>query len=277
MNERNTEEATDDQEHQPADSEDDRGMFADLLDRVEAGRTNRVAHRFRAEAEDARTDTDPIEAAQEVLAGTIAPVIDATEFDASEDGSIRRRAGYLALGLAMIGAFLVPTIVTATPISTTGSFPGPSSAFADSRQILSIESADAAYLNRVYGETTHEVAYCGSLNYDDGHWKMEVWMADTIHSSPTEIGFSTGNCPERSRQVLLHTHPSGNLQLSGTDKGVLEAGPENIMCVQGGTLETEPGAELENLACYRIVDTNDGEPKLGRLRLVVQPKTIGSP
>lgn len=127
---------------------------------------------------------------------------------------------------------------------------------------------DVEYLNRVFGETTHEVAYCGLITHEEEP-RLQVRMADTVNAGPREIEFITANCPEATREVLIHTHPGGALRLSDEDQRMLAARSEDFMCVQGGPIVSDPGTRAENLACYRQIDSGGLDPPLARLPVTV--------
>lgn len=127
--------------------------------------------------------------------------------------------------------------------------------------VLPVE--EARYLNRLFRESSHEIAYCGELTPDETLPELEVWKADTIQSDAETIQFKTENCPDGAPEVLLHTHPNGVMGLSEQDKRTLANHSAEIMCVQGGTVEVQAGQELRNIVCYRkgLSNREDSGPK----------------
>ncbi|MFB6255336.1 MAG: hypothetical protein ABEH58_01185 [Haloplanus sp.] len=121
---------------------------------------------------------------------------------------------------------------------------------------LRLAPEDIDYLNRIFRERTHEVAYCG---YVDGE-RLRPWLADTIRANDTSIAYTTANCPtdDAPGQLLatVHTHPNGRTDLSRKDRRLLRNTSFELMCVQGGWITATPGTDARNFSCYR--STADG-------------------
>lgn len=195
---------------------------------------------------------------------------------ASIDRSNGRRLLYVGLLLGVVLAMVLPGVVLASSAHLADTVLAPSpTEYVDDGDSLYLTSENAAYLSRVYGETTNEVAYCGLITHDEATPTLDVWMANTVNAGPDRVEFLTDNCPGQVREVLLHTHPSGSLELSETDRRTLADRPEEIMCVQGGALETEPGTELDNLACYRQLHPNESGVELSKIPVVVTGDASG--
>lgn len=243
--------------------------FAGLLERVEArgeGRTGQGPAAGDAES----GEPDPLELVRRLIPeGLPPPPVD------PEPLRHRGRSWRLAGGLAVLVAvaLLLPGVLTA-PLAVAGGTvfaPEPAS-YVGSEDVLYLDPSEAAYLDRVFRETTHEVAYCGYVSRDQGTPRLEVVLADTLEAGPDQIRFITDNCPDVAREVLLHTHPSGSLQLSAEDERTLFARPERFMCVQGGELPTEPGRRVTNLACYRQAGPDEAGPRVSPIPVVVTPE-----
>ncbi len=126
-------------------------------------------------------------------------------------------------------------------------------------QTLRIDVDDVRYLNRVFQERSHEIAYCGYLS--GGH--LRPWLADTLEAGATSVTYTTANCPERSDQgtmgATVHTHPDGPARLSTTDLEALADSPYDIQCVQGGVITADPDTATANLRCYRYASDESGQ------------------
>lgn len=114
---------------------------------------------------------------------------------------------------------------------------------------------DAEYLNRIFKERSHEVAYCGLVTETDQLW-LRPWLADTESASETTVTYTSANCPTGPNNVLMHTHPSGAARLSERDKQQLKVAQKEVMCIQVGQLSTEPKTYVNNLVCYELVKLN---------------------
>jgi proteasome lid subunit RPN8/RPN11 len=166
---------------------------------------------------------------------------------------------------------LIAAVGLATGLVPAALFGPTSNAALESEDVLFIEADDAEYLNRVYEETDHEVAYCGLITHEEPP-KLEVWLANTVQASPTQVAFITENCPDSVQEVLIHTHPNGVLRLSDHDREALSERPEQFTCIHGGPISTAPGEEVENLACYREIDRVQNGPELTRVPVVISAK-----
>lgn len=187
---------------------------------------------------------------------------------ANQGNSIRLL--YIGLILGVVLAMVLPGVVLASSAHVTDTVLAPSpTEYVDADDTLYLSTENAAYLSRVYEETTNEVAYCGLITHDEATPTVDVWMANTVNAGPDQVEFLTNNCPGEVREVLIHTHPSGSLSLSETDRQTLADRPEEIMCVQGGTLELDPGAELEDLACYRQRPLDENGVELSKIPIVI--------
>lgn len=131
---------------------------------------------------------------------------------------------------------------------------------------LRIALTDVAFMNRIYRERTHEIAYCGLV--ESG--RLRPWLADTVSADESGAEFTVDNCPDRRGELLgtIHTHPSGDPSLSTTDRRTLETGAHELGCVQAGSITTDPGTVTEHLRCYRMGD--EAEPgAVGTIPVVV--------
>lgn len=142
-------------------------------------------------------------------------------------------------------------------------------------ETLYLARDDAAYLNRVFRETSHEVGYCGIITTEAGRPWLSVWMADTVSSGPGQMQYQTDNCPEATREVLVHTHPNGGPGLSETDRATLYSRHEEYMCVQAGTLRTQPGTHLDDLVCVKQVPTGDPAAPVRRIPVRIAERSTG--
>lgn len=129
---------------------------------------------------------------------------------------------------------------------------GSSSSVTDGEPVY-IHPTDAQYLNRIFIERDHEIGYCVDISGD----KLSFWLADTVKSSEASMTMKTSNCPDDMRDATTHTHPSGNVGLSVQDKQTLITSDEPVMCVHAGEIPVEPGAELDDLVCYKEGDYED--------------------
>lgn len=132
-----------------------------------------------------------------------------------------------------------------------------------------LEPDDAAFMSRVFRQRNNEIAYCGRLAAGGDGPLLSVWLADTIRSSSHSVQFSTANCPPEMDDVVLHTHPNGNLGLSQTDRKTIQRRPERVMCVQGGRIEVNPGRTIGSIACYRQTMPESADVKLVRMSVIL--------
>lgn len=120
---------------------------------------------------------------------------------------------------------------------------------------LNISSGDAEFMNRVYRERTHEVGYCGLVIGGE----LLPWIGDTINASKGHVTFRTDTCPFQP-DALIHTHPSGSLELSETDKETFHNSSNlEYSCIHGGPISTDPGSSAVNLRCYEKPESGDLE------------------
>lgn len=226
--------------------------LSDLADKVNERRPTEPADEKPESDDSGVTDApevtdDPLEAVRELLAERRPHLAPGRDSD-SRTGKSRRMV-YIGVGLTV--ALMVTGVLAVTaPQQERVNLDPNEDQPADPLATISLSAEDAAFMNRVFRESSHEVAYCGIVDADGDESRMEIWLADTVSSSPGEIEFRTTNCPSANQEMLLHTHPNGGLDLSETDRDTLESQPEEYMCVQAGQLSEEPGTVLENLACY---------------------------
>jgi proteasome lid subunit RPN8/RPN11 len=169
---------------------------------------------------------------------------------------------------------VVPIILFGGPLSASspgGNLVGGSDGgHADfSGDVKYIDEEDASFMSRIFDERNNEIAYCGRLTEGENGPILTVWLADTVRSSTTSVHFSTANCPPEMDDVLLHTHPSGNLALSQTDRDTIERRQERVTCVQGGRLLVNSGETIDNLACYRQTNAEGEDLELERVAVVL--------
>lgn len=112
---------------------------------------------------------------------------------------------------------------------------------------LTIAADDAAYLSRIYDERSHEIGYCGFLESK----QLTPYLADTISATASSLEFSTENCPGSGQPpATIHTHPSGDPELSTPDEVYFITKDHRFMCIQTGKISTAPGTRADDLACY---------------------------
>lgn len=139
----------------------------------------------------------------------------------------------------------------------------------DTSQALRFPVEDKAYLNRIFRERTHEVAYCGYLLDLEGTW-LEPWLADTINASPHSIRFSIENYRGGNARLgaTIHTHPSGNPGLSERDRSTLAVQRQRLMCIQSGEISASLGETTIRLSCYRDSHLN-GKTQVSEVPVIV--------
>lgn len=112
---------------------------------------------------------------------------------------------------------------------------------------LTIAAEDAAYLSRIYAERSHEIGYCGFLESR----QLSPHLADTVSATAESLEFSTENCPGSGQPpATIHTHPSGDPDLSRPDKVNFITKDYRYMCIQVGKISAAPGTRASALACY---------------------------
>ena len=267
-----------DSRNDASEATENRSQFAHLFERIDSW--DRSATDSKSESESVQSDTEAKSVSETKSAGQqsskepadrsdaihqfvpidIHPSARAKQLSTDTEKLASNRTLIAGIVLGVVLALVVPAMIV-LPMMDVGdrSFVSSSPGEVTADKTILMEPDEAVYLNRVFGETTHEVAYCGQTTEQDGSLHLDVWMADTVSSSPHDVEFSADNCPAEFHDVQLHTHPSGSLALSDVDEETFEAGPWEIMCVQGGELTTELGADVENLACYNEVETAEGE------------------
>lgn len=207
-----------------------------------------------ADSDDSAATEDPLEMVRKLFAErgpNVAP-------RPGPEISTKTRRKMVFLGMTLtISLLLTGVLMVSDPEPRETISDQDRAALDDPLATIALSADDAAFMNRVFMESSHEVAYCGILDTDANPSQMKVWLADTIRASPGKIQFRTSNCPTANLEVLLHTHPNGGLGLSETDRATLQDQPEEYMCVQAGEISEEPGTELSNLACYYGGDTED--------------------
>jgi proteasome lid subunit RPN8/RPN11 len=257
-----------------ADDDSDRSVFADLLERVEGRKSGLNPEEGTRDSDETTihepsNDPDPLDRVRELIPEGLPPPPIDSNIDGGESPSSGNRLLYTGILLGIVIAFLLPGVVAFTVGHATDTvFAPPPADYVGANETLHLAAEDAAYLNRIFRETSHEVAYCGLIT-DDERPRLTVWMANTVNASPEQVSFITDNCPDATHEVLIHTHPNGVLQLSEEDKQVLERQPERFMCVQGGQITTEPGAQVENLACYQQMSSTETPSNLIRIPIVI--------
>lgn len=252
--------------------EDEPSIFADLLEKIEERRAENLPgdKSESKEEEDGRWDeVDPLERVRALIPEGLAPPPLEPGSDTSRNGVFEERTLYFGIAIGVILALVVPGIAAFTVGHANDTlFAPPPVEYVNPDDTLYLQADDASYLNRIFRETSHEVAYCGLIT-NDRPAQLEVWLANTVNASPTQVAFITENCPDTVREVLIHTHPNGVLRLSEHDKQALRTRSERFMCVQGGSLKTAPGSQVENLACYREADPSRIGSELTRIPVVI--------
>ncbi len=240
------------------ESNHDDSVFGELLDWMEEHRTSREADQSdTADSRSAADDADPFDRARAVLADRL-PGAHSDNGPAS-DGTETKQRGVrvgLVLGIGLTLVLVGISLVTVGHVLDTVVAPSPAT-YVDANDTLYLEDETASYLTRIYGETTHEIAFCGFITHDGGRPTLDVWMANTINAGPDQIEFITENCPDPMHEVLLHTHPGGSRDLSAQDRRTFAERSATFMCVQAGPLEADAGTGLEDLVCYRASATGD--------------------
>lgn len=267
------ESGADDTECPPESSASGPISFEGMLERIEEKRSQWTSNSDDSGEESSSSleiisEVDPLEQVRELFDQRLSWTGPDSTRTQIQSGLSRRQKVYLGIALGMTIFLVIPGIVVATTghVTDTVLAPPPSD-YVDAGSDLYLSSDEAAYMSRIFEETNHEVAFCGLITSGEVQPRLEIWMADTVNAGPDQVEFITSNCPDAAREVLLHTHPNGNLELSDTDKLTLVSRPESFMCVQGGPLDAEPGEPYENLACYRETESTDGEAQFVRIQV----------
>lgn len=261
----------------PVENDDEPSRFAHLLERIEdrnssKSRENRSKDEDPSHPPEERVELpEPLNRVRELLPDTPDRTSNARSSPAEASSSSRKPLLVgIAVGISI--AVVLPGFALASVGHVTDTILAPSpDEYLDEHDTLYVHTEDAAYLNRIFEETTYEVAYCGLITDDRETPRLEIWMANSIDAGPDHVAFITDNCPAAFQEVLLHTHPSGTVELSEVDRRTLEQRPERFMCVQGGPIATEPDSAVENLACYRQLDDVNTELQVTRISV----RTIG--
>lgn len=172
--------------------------------------------------------------------------------------------GYKLLWL-LVGAAVMIIAAGVLGLGSTGGVGGASGSVfstggvdAATPHTLYLSVDDANFMNRVFRELDHEIAYCGLIT---GGQRISPHLADTITATETELRFSTANCPDSGYHEvgLIHTHPNGNPGLSSTDRRTFRQSSLDYTCVQSGKITVEAGSRTQQFRCY-AVQTVDGSP-----------------
>lgn len=190
----------------------------------------------------------------------------------SPDSGKRR----LLLGF-LIGGIVMFIVLTPGIVQTTTSVIGLNQPDAETKQGANrsstayyLRAQDAAYLNRIFSERSHEIAYCGIITQAEHRW-IRPWLADTVTATDSEVEFSTSNCPTRPNNVLMHTHPSGTHGLSETDRSQLMLSSVDAMCIQTGEVTTTPTDVASELTCFQD-DRLNGETQISETPVVIRTR-----
>lgn len=202
-------------------------------------------------------DDDPLERVRELIAQR-GPRSSTTPPPEDDPG---RRTLYVGIAIGIALALIIPGVVVAfeDTVPLAFSAPPPDAAI-DEESTIYLSADDAAYMSRVFGDTSHEIAYCGRIRMNEDEPRLDIWLADIVSSSPEQVEFVASNCPDATHEVLIHTHPNGVVGLSEQDRRTLASQPAAFACVQGGPLDADPGNRVENLGCYREVESDSGQP-----------------
>lgn len=278
MNNRDETESADGNGPQDDGGEDDRNLFADLLERVEEQRNRSpwTSSERGSESQDSSGETgpwqesNPITGVRERIPDEFSPLPSDRNFPVRPAAPSGNRKLYIGMAIGVVLALVLPGVVAVTVghVEDTVFAPAPGE-YVTANDTVYLETSDARYLSRIFRESTHEVAYCGLITDDRKRPTLQVWMANTVNAGPDQIQFITDNCPDEVHEVLLHTHPNGVLSPSEQDVQTLLDRPEHFLCIQGGPLQADPGDEVEHLACYRELDSPTNGSKLARLQVVM--------
>lgn len=132
----------------------------------------------------------------------------------------------------------------------------------DGKLYLSVE--EVRYMNRIYRESGHEVAYCSMISADG---EMTPYLANSLEASERGIKFSTDNCPASEYHVIgvIHTHPSGEPVPSRTDVISFQQSNYAHTCIQSGSMTSEVGKQIENFACYTSPTSGGQNSQLSKI------------
>lgn len=267
-----------------SEPEGDESVFSDLLDRISESESERELSESTTDSEEqTRTEhtvdtEEPIEQVRELFAERFDQLESVPASDPDGD-TLSDKTKWVVFGLIclviIIGSVTLvgPQMMTELDVDTLefGRSDEVSADGAPEAFVLPVE--EARYLNRLFRESTHEIAYCGQLTTGENLPVVTVWKADTVQSDAEQIKFKTGNCPDGSPEVLLHTHPSGTLTLSDRDKRTLTNHSAQFMCVQGGQTPTQSGRQLTNIACYHQQSSDTDKITFSRVTVVLTDTT----
>lgn len=182
-------------------------------------------------------------------------------------GLIAGGAGALSIPPILAGGSRTPTISRNAGDQAAKPPAGPSGSGGSGSHLV-IARNDVTFMNRIFRERTHEVAYCG-LTDDD---QLQPWLADTVSADESAATFTVDNCPSGADHLrgTIHTHPDGQPVLSSMDVATLQRSNREFMCVQSGPVTTSVGASPDRLRCYRLAEGSP-EPRVRSIRLVVAP------
>lgn len=125
-----------------------------------------------------------------------------------------------------------------------------------SESTIYLTDRDVETFNSRYKQRTHEVGYCA---YIDSEERIQVWEVDTIEASETHLWFTDDNCPSHASwttEIFIHTHPSGNDELSQQDINLIEETDYEMNCIQYGII-SQFRDQLFSFSCFTL---EDGEP-----------------
>lgn len=164
-------------------------------------------------------------------------------------------AGVIISLLALWSAdpFLLSTVQSDIAFAGSGNA-GSSAPSSTSDEVLLLDQTDAIYMNRIFEERSHEIAWCGLVDGDE----LTPWLADTHNASKDRLSFSTENCPGGRPEATIHTHPSGNLGLSTQDRNLFYLRGDTYMCILGGQITTTPGEVADRMGCYEKIRHTGG-------------------
>lgn len=124
---------------------------------------------------------------------------------------------------------------------------------------LRLAEDDIHYLNRIFRERTHEIAYCGFI----AEGRLHPWLADTVRATNTTVEFTIANCRNSDEHgelnATIHTHSTGVTHLSQRDVKTLRNSSFEVMCIQGGQITAEATERSEKFRCYRLTDPDSDQ------------------
>jgi hypothetical protein len=192
----------DDEDWSPLQPEGDESVFSDLLDRISESESERELSESIAESEEQigtehSGDTqEPVEQVRELFA---------ERFDQLESipvphpdgdtlsGTAKRVVFGLILLVVILGSFTLvgPQMMTALDVDAPEFGTSSEASTGESPEVLVLPTEEARYLNRLFRESTHEIAYCGQLTTGENLPVLTVWKADTVQSDAEQIKSKT--------------------------------------------------------------------------------------